>query len=47
MIVYDHRDYFDTPKIIAFYGPGDVIGIPALDDGISTHPEVWFQVASV
>ena len=42
VIVYDHRENFDQPKVIAFYGPGDIVGAPALDNGISTNPEVWF-----
>jgi len=40
-IVYDHRKIFDKPKIISFYGPGDIIGDKVKDNNISGSSAVW------
>jgi len=40
-IAFDHRKIFDKPRILSFYGPGDIIGDENKDNNISGSSSIW------
>lgn len=40
--VYDHKQDYMKPRIVAFYKEGDIIGCPERDNSISSEPDIWF-----
>ena len=40
--VYDHRQKFNQPDIVAYYSEGDIIGCDDKDNHTSENPDIWF-----
>ena len=46
LTVRNHVEDFDRGELIGKYGPGDIIGYPEGDRGITNHPDSWILTIS-